>query len=203
MKIEILLFMQSIRNHHTPTTPGRIISTSSKHWAAYLFPLFIILLGILFIFPFGIILILFGFYMLLNIKSKKWILTENELIISSGFFPWHKSYLEIPIEDLFDAYYVHGFWATLFGFGLIKVRRTDGVTTTFQDNNMKNHKDIIQQTNVLIKSVKKPKISTYENFSMTPSSVSDELLKLSALLEKGVLTTDEFYEQKAKLLRIG
>ena len=34
-----------------------------------------------------------------------------------------------------------------------------------------------------------------------PASLSDELVKLSGLLEKGLITRDEFEQAKAKLLK--
>ena len=58
---------------------------------------------------------------------------------------------------------------------------------------MKDWKDTFE---IIIDSVNSEKKSTSNSYS----SVSDELLKLNDLKEKGILTEDEFEQQKRKLL---
>lgn len=192
-----------------------IICISNKHWSAYVFPIFFLTIGGLFLFmglfsPLtkingwtisGLILSLFSLNKILANKSTKWILTKEDLIIKSGFLPWKKSYFEIPIENIYEAYYQFGFWAKIMGYGHLNIRRTEGSTSQFITTKMTNFKEITATVNSEVRKLKKlanqvQKISGGNNFS-----ISDELLKLNDLFEKSIISEDEFIEQKNKLLK--
>ena len=80
------------------------MAISKKHWSTYIWPTFAVLLGLLFLivksYIFGFILIIVGITKVLSNKSTFWTLTEEDLIIKSGFLPWKKTYFEIPKEDI-------------------------------------------------------------------------------------------------------
>lgn len=194
--------MDSSKTHYQPSSTANVICVSSKHAIHHVLLGLIILFSVIFSFL-GIIIFILGIFWFLNIRSVKWILTENELIVKKGFLPWQKTYFEIPIEDIFEAYYTHGFFATIFGFGHLYVRRTDGTTSVFDEKMMKGHKEIVGHINSLIRDLKKKK-SQANVYNIGPNFlVSEELYKLSSMFEKGLLTEEEFQQQKGRLLKIG
>lgn len=192
-----------------------IICESNKHWSSYILPVFFLVLGILFILfglvtsktfriilISGIIITSSSIMKILFYKSVKWILTKENLIIKFGVLPWKKTHFEVPIENIYEAYYQFGFWGKILDFGHLNIRRTEGSTTNFKATKMTNHKLLTQTINIEIKKLKKlANQEIYKINTTTDFSVSDELFKLNELYEKSVLTKEEFNQQKSKLLQ--
>lgn len=192
---------------------SNIVCESKKHWSTYILPIILIFHAIPFLFMglyggvrlivwliAGVILLFVTMNSILRNLSTKWILTQEELIIKSGFLPWKKTYFEIPIETIYEAYYQYGFWAKIFGYGHLNIRRTEGSTSSFRTTAMTNCDVITQSINTEVKTLKKSK-QVPQQSSVTQYSVADELMKLSELMTKGIITQEEFAEQKAKLLK--
>jgi uncharacterized membrane protein YdbT with pleckstrin-like domain len=185
---------------------NKIVYNSRKHWILYVLPVIMILLGLFMLLIrmnsftlLGIVLLFSSIMYILRVRSVHWIFNEEELIIKKGFLPWNKSNIEIPVEDIYEAFSSGGFWAMVFRFGDLNIRRTEGNTSGFKETVMSNHKFLIESINTKIRAIKKQKISKNDN-SDKIISVSDELLKLSVLKDKGVLTEEEFLIQKQKII---
>lgn len=178
---------------------------SKKHWVVFVIPFFMIIVGLFFMLTTmkyyimaGIVIILFSVMKILDYKSSKWILTKNELIIKSGFMPWKKTYFDIPIENIFEAYYEHDLLSNIFGYGHLNIRRTDGSTSTFRTTKMKNQKKITSNINTMVRELKNQE--KIMNIPQSVVSTVDELYKLSQLKQQGVLTDEEFERMKQKLI---
>lgn len=183
-----------------------ILCQSKKHWIVYIFPSFMILLGLIFmLLPLkfylilGIAFVVISIIKILDYKSTQWTLTESELIIKSGFLPWRRDYLEIPIDTIFEAYYRHNLLSNIFGYGHICVRRTEGVTSGFDESAMINHGEITGKINAMIRDLKEPQTQQITPQTQKSSNI-DELVKLTELHRQGALTDDEFERMKQKII---
>ncbi len=65
--------------------------------------------------------------------------------------------------------------------------------------NRKNIEKIISKTSKILSTLP-PEVQTTEETNTT-SSIADEIQKLKSLLDNGILTAEEFNQQKAKLLK--
>ncbi|MCB9202743.1 MAG: PH domain-containing protein [Flavobacteriales bacterium] len=184
------------------------VCQSYKHWSSYFLPIVVIFITLILVLSFnklifwGSVLIFFSLTKILSNRTTKWILTKNELIIKSGFLPWKKTYFEVPVDDIFEAYYNQGFFGTILGYGNLAIRRKDGTTTGFSTSKMVNYKQMTQELNSRVKLIKKETASKQTIFvSNNNNSVSDEIYKLKELLDKNIITDHEFNSQKEKLLQ--
>ena len=202
----------------TKKTSGKIsdevICVSNKHWSAYILPVFLLLIVGLFLLMglflhitkingetiSGIVFSLLSLKKIMENKSTKWILTKEGLIMKSGFLPWTKSNFEVPIENIYEAYYRFGFWAKILGFGHLTIRRTEGTTSQFIATKMTNFKQITAKINSEVRNLKKLAKQVQKISDGSSLSISDELLKLNELLEKSIISEDEFKAQKNRLL---
>lgn len=188
------------------TTIDKVICTSKKYWIVYVFPCLMIFLGLIFVLSglkyytaVGTFFVAVFVLKILGLKSTKWILTDNELIIKSGFLPWRKTYFDIPIDTIFEAYYRHNLLSNIFGYGYLYIRRTEGLTSGFKEPAMTKHGEIAGKINAMIRDLKK---SQSQHFipQQQVLSQADELLKLTELHRQGVLSDEEFQQMKQKLI---
>lgn len=188
------------------TSNESIICESKKHWIVYLFPSFMIVLGLFFVLTTlkyyiiaGTIIIAFSILKILGYKSSKWILTEKNLIIKSGFLPWRKSYFDIPIDTIFEAFYKHGLLSNIFRYGHLYIRRTEGSTSAFDTPVMIKHKEITGKINAMVRELKNSIPNNVVSQQHKPY-YADELIKLTELRRQGVLNDEEFEQMKQNLI---
>ncbi len=188
------------------TSNSTVICQSKKHWIVYVFPYFMIVLGLFFMLTtlkyyviVGIAFIAISVMKILKYKSTKWTLTDTDLIIKSGFLPWRKTYFNIPIDTIFEAFYKHDLLSNIFGYGHLYIRRTDGSTSAFGTPTMTKHGEITGKINTMIRELKKPQSQYFASQPQT-SSLADELVKLTELHRQGAITDDEFERMKQRLI---
>jgi uncharacterized membrane protein YdbT with pleckstrin-like domain len=188
---------------------GKIICESEKHYITYVFPILAIFLGLYLLFKTGLIVGLISKFIgitiilsaILNILAKiksKWILLEDKLIIKTGFLSWKRIYFEIPIDTIFEAYYESNFFAKLFGYAHLNIRRTDGVSSRFGIKTMNNYEQMTFSINKLVKEFKAITLKSPQT-TMT-NSLSEELLKFVNLRDQKIISEEEFQIIKKKLL---
>ena len=185
---------------------SKVICESKKHFFANFFPIFLIIVGAFFGIAFfyeasfmglvGIIMIAFGIHKILLNKTTRWILYEDELIITSGFLPWQRIFFTIPIDNIFEAFYQHDFFAHLFKYGHLNIRRTEGSTSSFRTTAMIKNKEMTGTINSMVRNLKTNPVQK----NPLNQNLSDELLKLANLKNQGILTEEEFQLQKQKML---
>lgn len=197
-----------------------ILAVSNKHWLASVLPAILTFLSIIWILSFdllnaimGIALLFYSGTWFLSNRNTSWVLTNDLLIIKSGFLPWKKIYYEIPKEDIYEAYFSQGVAGSLIGYATLVVRRNDGLSSFFTFTKMTNKEEIVGNINTLVGKLKKQQehivantgevvkeLKKQNNQSFQNYSVADELYKLSTLREKGLITEEEFNSQKKKLI---
>ena len=180
-----------------------ILAVSTKHWAIYILPGIATLLGLFLLivksYFFAGALLLYGITKILSNRSTVWVLTNEDLVIRSGFLPWRKTYFEIPKEDIYEAYYSKTMFGSFLGYATITVRRTEGSTSSFFATGMTDPGEIIGSINALVRDLKKRPQQNFVNVNAHPS-LADELQKLVELKNQGLLTEEEFNAQKQKLI---
>jgi hypothetical protein len=87
------------------------------------------------------------------------------------------------------------------GYGNIKIRRTEGVTSVIYGSALLGAKGFSSQVNGLVQEYKKSKHNTVVNQAATNKSISDELKGLAELRSKGELTQQEFDILKQRYLK--
>lgn len=184
-----------------------ILCVSKKHWFAYVFPIIIILFGVSFILSngwisklIGVFISLYGVYCFLAYKNTTWTLTDEELIIESGYY-LGSFYHDILIEDIYEAGYKKGIMGRILGYGMLIIKKTDGRATLIGTTKMDNIEEMVGNINALVKEKKTMPKTDFVNIPpQQGNSVVDELYKLSELKDKGLLTEEEFNKQKNKLI---
>lgn len=188
------------------TSNSTVICQSKKHWIVYVFPYFMIVLGLFFMLTTlkyyviaGIAFIVISVMKILKYKSTQWTLTDTDLIIKSGFLPWRKTYLNIPVDTIFEAYYKHDLLSNIFGYGHLYIRRTEGMTSGFDESAMIKHGEITGKINTMIRELKKPQTQQITPQTQKSSNI-DELVKLTELHRQGAITDEEFERLKQRLI---
>lgn len=194
-----------------------ILAYSKKHWFASILPAFLVFLGIAWILSFkifniilGLLLLFYAGTRLLANRQTSWMLTNDLLIIKSGFLPWRRVYYEIPKEDIYEAYFTQGIAGSMLKFATIVVRRNDGSASYFSESKMADFEEMIGRINDVVVKLKKSNqhivantgeiVSELKRQNANAQLIADELYKLSALKEKGLITDEEFNAQKRKLI---
>lgn len=88
----------------------------------------------------------------------------------------------------------------LLGFGGVKIKKTDGVSSIALQFSMTNHKKLVDTINSRISEYK---INQKENTSVltAKTTLSEELRELSNLNKDGVISNEQFEILKRKLIR--
>ncbi len=156
-------------------------------------------------FGFGIPIAIYCLYRIKKNNSVQWILEDEVLTYKSGLFSWNKTNFQIDIDTIYEAYYKFGFFSNLFGYADLFIKRTDGISTTYTEKRMTNAADLISKVNNLIsenrKKTKLPNQSNTQINNFYSQNSTDELYRLSELLNKGLINQNEFDEQKTKILK--
>lgn len=196
----------TITSEQKKSNQVKIICQSKKHLFSYVFPAILVFIGFLFGTTFfyessfigliGIIMIFFGLHKILQNRTTMWILYEDELVIKSGFLSWKKTFFAIPIDNIFEAFYQNDFFAHLFKYGHLNIRRTEGSTSSFRTAIMTNNKEITGTINTMVRNLK---TNSLQKKSLN-LNLSDELLKLVNLKNQGILSEEEFQKGKDKIM---
>ncbi len=187
---------------HIPHT----IVIGRKHWVAYVLPTLFFLIGVLMLmtstsfwrFLGGIFIIING-YKLLVLYSVKWTLTSTFLLIEKGIFPWSKIELDIPIFQIYESLIYFGMMGHFLGFGHIRIRRTEGVTSEISETSIRGVKQLSAHINRLIIEYKANE-NTIPAQHSTKTSLLEDLQTLSALRDKGKITQEEYALLKQRII---
>jgi uncharacterized membrane protein YdbT with pleckstrin-like domain len=115
---------------------------------------------------------------------------------------------ESPLDKINNVSYHQSFWGKLFGYGNVQIQTAAeiGATTYNMLEKPKLLKDTITQMQEEYKQIQIEKQATelanaiIAGNKKNSSDISNELEKLFALKEKGILTEEEYSTQKAKIL---
>lgn len=194
-------------------TDEKIILTTRPHWFSMILPAAITIAGFiagLYIGDFGIILMLILIcYMLYKIAERNnniWVVTSLRVIDEIGVFS-HDS-KESPLDKINNVSYSQSFWGKIFGYGDIQIQTAAevGLTSYHNVSQPKLLKDTITQMQEEYKHDQiKRQATELANAIATEreknkNDLASELEKLHELKLKGILTEEEYINQKARLL---
>jgi hypothetical protein len=143
-----------------------------------------------------------GIYNLFYLRTMKWVLTDEAVTIKWGILPWARTDFGHPYETIFEAYYTFGFFAKIFGYGTLVMRRTEGNTTAETMSHMANPGVISTFINNKIKELRKAQKSPMA-IAVTGSeskSAVEQLAELARLRESGAITAEDYEIMKARIV---
>jgi uncharacterized membrane protein YdbT with pleckstrin-like domain len=184
------------------------------HWftilLAFLISLALIISG-LFIHKYGLFLSFAGMiiitYKIIARNNNLWIVTNFRIVDEKGVFSSNSK--ESPLDKINNVSYHQSFWGKIFGYGSVQIQTAAeiGATTVNMLEKPKLLKDTITQMQEEYKQYQISKQANelanaiIANQKKEDNDIADELEKLYALKEKGILTEEEYAAQKAKILR--
>ncbi len=196
----------------------KIKLTTRPHWFTLIIPFLITVAGVLvgliieknFKGSYGFIIILFFFcyaiYKIIQRNNNIWVVTNLRVIDEHGVLSSNSK--ESPLDKINNVTYKQTFWGKIFGFGNIQIQTAAeiGSTTYHSVERPKELKDTITQMQEEYKENQIKKQAAELANAMAAGKqdnkpgLSAELEKLFELKEKGILTEEEYNQQKAKLL---
>jgi len=191
----------------------KIILTTRPHWFSMIIPAVITIAGFiagLYIGDFGIILMLILIcYMLYKIAERNnniWIVTSLRVIDEIGVFS-HDS-KESPLDKINNVSYSQSFWGKIFGYGDIQIQTAaeTGSTSYYNVSRPKLLKDTITQMQEEYKNNQIKRQATElanaiaSERGKNKNDLASDLEKLHELKLKGILTEEEYINQKARIL---
>lgn len=144
-----------------------------------------------------------GVYNLVYLKTVRWVLTEEGVRVTSGLLPWRKTSFNNPYETIFESFYEFGFFAKLFGYGTVTLRRTEGLTTAQSFLMMDAPGKITNRINGKLKELRqaqKPAVAAPPVVVQTARSEVQELAELVKLKAAGDISAEDFELMKNKIL---
>jgi uncharacterized membrane protein YdbT with pleckstrin-like domain len=127
--------------------------------------------------------------------TSHFVVTTDRVIHRSGWFA--KRSMEIPLENISDVRFSQGVLERLIGAGDL-VLESPGEFGQETFTNIRRpelvQKTIYEMNEVNLRRMQSPP---------SPASMADELAKLARLRDEGVLSDEEFEEQKSRLLSQG
>ena len=143
-----------------------------------------------------------GVYNLFYLSTIKWAVTDEEVRVMQGILPWRKRSFGHPYDTIFEAYYNFGFFAKLFGYGTIVIRRTEGITTEESETRMNDAAKIVGLINARVKELRKAQRPVAVPAVVAPAARSQvqELADLARLRDAGDISAEEFETMKRRIV---
>ncbi|CAN5472740.1 hypothetical protein BH10BAC5_BH10BAC5_12600 [soil metagenome] len=159
--------------------------------------------------------LIYFLYKLMDRQTDLWAVTNLRVIDEKGVFT--KNSKESPIDKINNVSYEQSFWGRLFHYGDVEIQTAAEIgETVYHDvQNPKLLQDTIttiqedykkdqmrMQAEELANAINRGNSTSNINREKSGAihSVSDEIEKLHELMRKGILTQEEFNQQKSKLL---
>ena len=193
-----------------------------QHWLTLILPFLAWLLLTILLFVFlnedntkialiiALLTALYPAYVFLEWKHNLWGVTNMRVVDESGFFSRYSK--ESPLDKINNVEYTQSIWGRMFGYGDVEIQTAAEIGNTkytmihepklLKDTITRAQEDykttqVRNQAQQLADAIKQSMPAT----SPGNLSVSDEIEKLFALLQKGAITQEEYIMQKNKLLR--
>lgn len=127
-------------------------------------------------------------------KTTNFVVTTDRCIYREGIIS--KRGIEIPLERINTVFFHQGPVDRVFGSGTLTIESAgENGTQNFEDI-----KDPIGVQQVLYQQIEANERDKFSGFTQSTPSVADELTKLAELRAQGVISEEEFQDQKARLL---
>jgi uncharacterized membrane protein YdbT with pleckstrin-like domain len=191
----------------------KIVLEIRLHWLTLCMPVLIALVLMVvgkIIGGYGLLLSLTGVlivaYFLIARQNNVWVVTNFRIVDEKGVLSSNSK--ESPLEKINNVSYHQSLWGKIFNFGSVQIQTAAeiGATTVNMLEKPKLLKDTITQMQEEYKQYQiKKQAAELANAIITSqkkegTDIAEELEKLYALKEKGILTEEEYAAQKAKIL---
>lgn len=138
-----------------------------------------------------------GLYTLAYLRTERWIVADDEVRMESGILPWRKTSFGCPYETIFEAFYTFGFFAKLFNYGTVTIRRTEGVTTHHTEHLMHDAAKLAALINTRLDEIRK----LARGHGPAPArSPVEELAELARLRANGDIGDDDYDILKGRII---
>jgi uncharacterized membrane protein YdbT with pleckstrin-like domain len=198
----------------------KIILLTKPHWFTLALPFLITIVGLIIGSiieksirgSFGLFLILIVIcYLIFKIIQRNmniWVVTNLRVIDEHGVITNNSK--ESPLDKINNVTYKQSFWGKILGFGNVQIQTAAeiGSTTYFAVEKPKELKDTITLMQEEYKETQIKKQATELASAIVAgqkhnqTDVATELEKLWNLKQKGILTEDEYNNQKSKILNL-
>jgi len=152
-----------------------------------------------------ILFLVFFAYKFMVRRNNLWIVTNLRVIDEEGVLTNHSK--ESPLDKINNISYTQTFWGKIFGYGNIEIQTAAeiGSTTYAMVERPRLLKDTITQMQETYKNSQIEKqanelAQAIVNQQKNKIDVTSTLEKLFELKQKGILTDEEYQQQKIKLL---
>jgi uncharacterized membrane protein YdbT with pleckstrin-like domain len=191
----------------------KVILITRPHWLTLGGPFLIMIIGSvigILIGGYGLLIILISIgyviYEIIKRNNNIWAVTNLRVIDEYGVFSNNAK--ESPLDKINNISYGQSFWGKIFGYGNVQIQTAaeTGSTTYFSVENPRKLKDTItrmqeeykqQQIRNQAAELASAIVAGQKN---TRTDVANELEKLYELLQKGILTEEEYKARKTKIL---
>ena len=146
------------------------------------------------------LVLLRGIYRIFCLTSVQWIIGDEDVRITEGILPWAKSDFTHPYETIFEAFYTFGFFAKLFGYGTLCIRRTEGMTTAQNEPHMRDAAKATSFINAKIKELRKAQRQTTVTVATSGRSQVEELASLARLKANGDISAEDYAIMKGRII---
>jgi len=190
-------------------------SIYKKHWVAYVAACIVLLFSIgLLLFP-SVIVRIFAFILLcaslmeiIQITTVSWTITNDFIIIKSGWLPWRKHEYNIPVYGVYESFSRNGFWGHVLKYGEVILRRNDGRNSIYRGRQLKGAMGLSEKINSLVHAHEKNKKGSVNNtLNYTTNTFifnfSEEIKILDNLRREGKISPDEYETLKQRLIDQG
>jgi len=150
----------------------------------------------------ALLIVASGVYNLFYLSTIRWTITDEGVVVQQGILPWRKRGFDHPYDTIFEAYYNFGFFAKLFGYGTVVIRRTEGITTAESETRMNDAAKMAGLINAKVKELRKAQRPVAVPAAVTPAARSQvqELADLAKLRDAGDISTEEFETMKRRIV---
>lgn len=196
----------------------KVILTLRKHWFTLLTPiLWTLVLLVMAVTGYqteyaqylligGGVAALWLVYKIIDRKNNIWVVTNFRVIDEHGVFSINSK--ESPLDKIHNVSYGQPLIGRIFGFGNVQIQTAAEMGST--EHSMVERPKFLKDTITSCQDdYRKAQIQEQaqnlasavgESRSTQKTDISEELTKLHALMEKGIITEDEFIQRKARVL---
>jgi len=169
-----------------------------KHWTAFVYPVILMVPGILLLFLnwritkwIGCLWISGNLLRITWLMTVKWTLTGTALSVRKGFIPGRSGTTTIQIEDIYQSLVSYLLFSPYFNCGHITISRIHQLREVITGTSLKAAKELSAEINLRVWN---HKMTTQINSPVPPSAHTIELLlkQLSALKSSGSLSLEDY-----------
>jgi hypothetical protein len=149
---------------------------------------------------FGLIIVARAIYMLFYLRTVRWELRNDEIVVMEGILPWRKHFFDHPYETIFEAYFQHGFFGHFLNYGTCSIRRAEGQTTTRSESHMHDAKTLVSIVNAKVAAVRATARAGAPVAVAAGQTGVESLTELARLRSNGDISADEYEVMKGRLI---